>query len=188
VDTRLFVSDQRVREAYDAFLTGRRNPKRAAKPARVKRPRATGLERAARLGEDLAVVASSRLGSLPFYFPELRVSGSMYVAGTPRIYTDRDERGRRFRAYRLVIATGATGEYYGVQGMTWMDAPLLASPDRVRVIGGRRLELFYDGSRLRLVAWRTSGAVYYVTNTLNRRLSNAQMLAIAGSLRRLRGS
>jgi polyisoprenyl-teichoic acid--peptidoglycan teichoic acid transferase len=186
VDTRLFVSDQRVREAYDAFLTGKRNPKpTTAKPARAQRPQATGLEDAGRLGEDLAVVASSRLGSLPFYFPELRFSGSTYVAGTPRVYTDHDERGRRFRAYRLVIATGGIGEYYGVQGMTWRDPPLLASPDRVRVVGGRRLELFYDGSRLRLVAWRTAGAAYYVTNTLNRRLSNAQMLAIAGSLRRL---
>jgi LCP family protein required for cell wall assembly len=186
VDTRLFVTDQRVREAYDAFLTGRRNPKPAAKPRRAKRAPAPGLENARGLGEDLAVVATTRLGPLPFYFPEQRVARSIYVEGTPRIYTDRDAQGRRYRAYRLVIATGGTGEYYGVQGMTWRDPPLLASPDRVRVVGGRRLELFYDGSRLRLVAWRTSGGVYYVSNTLNRRLTNTQMLAIASSLRRLR--
>ena len=51
---------------------------------------------------------------------------------------------------------------------------------------GRRLLLFYDGAKLRLVAWRTRGAAYYVSNTLNRRLSNAQMLSVAASLRRLR--
>jgi polyisoprenyl-teichoic acid--peptidoglycan teichoic acid transferase len=186
VDTRLFATDQRVREAYDAFLAGKRNPKPKAKPARAKPARPAGLEHAGQLGEDLAVLASSRLGPLAFYFPELRTTGSEYVAQTPRVYTDRDEQGRHFRAYRLVIGTGATGEYYGVQGMTWTDPPLLASPDRVRVQKGRRLELFYDGSRLRLVAWRTRAAVYYVTNTLNRKLTNAQMLAIAGSLRRLR--
>jgi polyisoprenyl-teichoic acid--peptidoglycan teichoic acid transferase len=187
LDTRLFVTDDRVREAYDAFLTGKRNPKPSSTaPRRTKAVRATGLEHAGSLGEDLAVVASSRLGSLPFYFPELRFTGSTYVTGTPRVYSDRDEQGRRFRAYRLVVATGATGEYYGVQGMTWKDPPLLASPDRVRLVSGRRLELFYDGPRLRVVAWRTRSAVYYVSNTLNRRLSNTQMLAIAGSLRRLR--
>jgi LCP family protein required for cell wall assembly len=188
VDTRLFVADDKVRQAYDAFLTGKRNPKRSTAPARkrVSAARTSGLEDAARLGEDLAVVASSRLGSLPFYFPRYRLTGSRYVDGTPRVYTDRDDRGDAFRAYRLVISTGLAGEYYGVQGMTWKDAPLLASPDRIRVQNGRRLLLFYDGAKLRMVAWRTRGAVYYVSNTLNRRLSNTQMLAVAASLRRLR--
>ncbi len=69
--------------------------------------------------------------------------------------------------------------------MTWKTPPLLDSPDRVRVINGRRLLLFYDGSKLRQVAWKTPRAVYYVTNTLDRKLSNSKMLAIAASLRRL---
>jgi hypothetical protein len=69
--------------------------------------------------------------------------------------------------------------------MTWKDPPLLASPDRIREQNGRKLMLFYDGSKLRQVAWRTPHAVYYVTNTLNRKLSNARMIAIAASLRRL---
>jgi LCP family protein required for cell wall assembly len=189
VDTRLFVDAAHLRQAYDAFLTGKRNPKPSTGVAkrRVRAARTSGLENARPFGEDLAVVASSRLGSLPFYFPGYRLSASRYVEGTPRVYTDRDERGRAYRAYRLVIATGAAGEYYGVQGMTWKDPPLLASPDRVRVRNGRQLQLFYDGARLRLVAWRTPTAVYYVTNTLNRRLTNAQMLSIAASLRRLPG-
>jgi LCP family protein required for cell wall assembly len=189
VDTRLFVTDDKVRQAYDAFLTGKRNPKRStAAPARkrVSAARTSGLENAERLGEDLSVVASSRLGSLPFYFPEYRLARSTYVDGTPRVYNDRDDQGNAFRAYRLVISTGLAGEYYGVQGMTWKDPPLLASPDRIRVQNGRRLLLFYDGSKLRLVAWRTRTAVYYVSNTLNRRLSNTQMLSVAASLRRLR--
>ena len=33
-------------------------------------------------------------------------------------------------------------------------------------LGGRTFELFYDGSRLRLVAWRTRRGVYWVSNTL----------------------
>ena len=187
VDTRLFLSAAHVRDAYDALMTGAGNPKPSTKARRTsaKRPAATGLEDARRLGEDLAVVAAPKLGGLPFYFPATRLAGSRYVDDAPRVYSERDTSGKPFRAYRLAIATGAAGEFYGVQGMTWKDPPLLAHPDRVRKQGGRTLALYYDGTRLRLVALRTRGAVYYVTNTLDRRLSNAQMLAIAASLRRL---
>ena len=69
--------------------------------------------------------------------------------------------------------------------MTWKDPPLLANPDLVREHNGRKLMLYYDGTKLRRVAWRTPRAVYYVSNTLNYKLSNAKMLAIAASLRRL---
>ena len=69
--------------------------------------------------------------------------------------------------------------------MTWKDPPMLASPDLVREHDGRKLLLYYDGSKLRRVAWRTPRAVYYVSNTIGCKLSNAKMLAIASSLRRL---
>ena len=52
-------------------------------------------------------------------------------------------------------------------------------------IDGRSFQLFFDGDRLRLVAWRTPKAVYWVSNTLLQTLTNAQMLAIAGSLTRV---
>ena len=45
--------------------------------------------------------------------------------------------------------------------------------------------LYYDGSKIRQIAWRTPRALYYVTNTLNRAISNTRMLAIASSLKRL---
>ena len=70
--------------------------------------------------------------------------------------------------------------------MTWKDPPLLASPDLVREHNGRKLLLYYDGRKLRRVAWRTPRAVYYVSNTLNYKLSNRKMLAIAASLKRLK--
>ena len=46
--------------------------------------------------------------------------------------------------------------------------------------------LYYDGSHLRLVAWRTRKAVYWVTNTLTLSIPNSRLIAIAGSLRRLK--
>ena len=53
-------------------------------------------------------------------------------------------------------------------------------------MGGRTYELFYDGSRLRLVSWRAGKAVYWVSNTLLSSLSNQQMLALARSVGRVR--
>jgi hypothetical protein len=52
-------------------------------------------------------------------------------------------------------------------------------------MNGRTYELFFDGDRLRLVAWRTPRAVYWVSNTLLQTLTNRQMLGIALSLRRV---
>jgi LCP family protein required for cell wall assembly len=189
-DTRLYVSDQNLQDSYDAFMTGERtrNPKRSTKPRKVKNPvkasRTRGLENALRQGKDMAVEAAPRLKRLPFYFPEYRATGSHYTNDSPRIYSLRDDDGEVQRAYRISISTGAPGEYYGVQGLTWQDPPLLASPDLIRDHNRRTLMLYYDGRKLRRVAWRTPRAVYYVSNTLNYRLSTAKMLAIAASLRR----
>jgi LCP family protein required for cell wall assembly len=189
-DTRLYISNDNLKKAYDAFMTGEgtSNPKRektVKKAKRATKSTVSGLENARRLGEDLAVLAERRLKTLPFYFPEYRTTGSRYDNDTPRIYSERDEQGQPYRAYRIVVYNGAPGEYYGVQGQTWRDPPLLANPDRIRDVNGRKLMLFYDGSKLRQVAWRTPRAVYWVTNTLDRRISNTRMIAIAASLRRL---
>ena len=52
--------------------------------------------------------------------------------------------------------------------------------------GNRKLRLYYDGQHLRLVAWKTKRAVYWISNTLTQSVGNAQMIEIAGSLRRLK--
>ncbi|HWK29775.1 MAG TPA: LCP family protein [Solirubrobacter sp.] len=191
-DTRLYISNENLQKAYDAFMTGAgtRNPKPTKKTQKVSKKAAraettTGLDNARRAGEDMAVLAAPRMQKLPFYFPEYLSTGSRYVKDTPRIYSLRDESGKLGRAYRIVVYNGAPGEYYGIQGMQWKTPPLLQSPDRVRIQNGRRLLLYYDGTKLRQVAWRTPRAVYYVTNTLNRRIPNQRLIAIAASLRRL---
>ena len=143
-----------------------------------------GLEVARREGEDQAIVGERR-AHFPFYFPPLRYQGSRYAGTEPRIYGIRDERGKMHRAYRLVVSKGVIGEYYGIQGTTWRAPPILDDPSEVRKVNGRKLELHRDGRRLRLVAWRTKRAVYWVSNTLTQSLSTRQMIAIAASLRRL---
>jgi len=142
-----------------------------------------GLEDANAIGRDQAVVTQTKL---PFavYYPRLRLRRSVFV-GQPRSYDLFDQDRRRHRAYRMVLSTGVAGDYYGVQGTDWRNPPILDSPSEVRRIGGRKLELHYDGARLRLVAWRTPRAAYWVSNTLLQSLSERQMIGIATSLRRI---
>jgi polyisoprenyl-teichoic acid--peptidoglycan teichoic acid transferase len=153
-------------------------------------PSTAGLVNAQSTGENYAI----RLGAVgfPVYYPRLLTGNGQYappLAGeNPRSYTIFSPDHKRYHAYRLVVSDGNDGNYYGVQGTTWMDPPILKNPssDR-RTVNGKHLDLYYDGKRLRLVAWRTRHAVYWISNTLQEDLTNAQMIAIAGSLTRLGG-
>jgi polyisoprenyl-teichoic acid--peptidoglycan teichoic acid transferase len=112
-----------------------------------------------------------------------RYPASTTLAPNPRRYVI----GRRYAAYRLVIAEDASeGQFYGVQGTRWKNPPILDAPHETRRIDGREYQLYSDGGRLRLVAWRTPRAVYWVSNTLGLALSNAEMFGIARSATRVR--
>ena len=143
-----------------------------------------GLEKAFNLGNDQAIQAIQQGagGQLPVYFPTVRVKNSLFT-GPPRYYKIVTRNGERHKAYRMVAKRGLVGEYYGIQGTTWKDPPILADKSEKKKMGKRTFELHYDGDRLRLVAWRTKKAVYWVSNTLLQTLTERQMLAIARSTR-----
>ena len=108
----------------------------------------------------------------------MRLTGSQYV-DAPRYYKIKSPNGERHKAYRMVLKRGILGEYYGLQGTTWQNPPILdGASDKVKV-KGRTYELRYDGDRVQTVAWRTKKANYWVSNTLLQSLSKDQMLAIA---------
>ena len=86
----------------------------------------------------------------------------------------------------MVMSSGYIGEYYGVQGTSWRDPPILESPSETRKIRGREYLLFFNGDRLRLVGWKTEKASYWVSNTLLQTLSAKEMLGVARSLTRPR--
>jgi polyisoprenyl-teichoic acid--peptidoglycan teichoic acid transferase len=151
---------------------------------RKRKPRiGEGLERARVEGENQAISAAPKI-PFPVYFPTVRRARAVYV-DVPRTYDIYNPAHTKFRAYRMVVQAGIVGEYYGIQGMNWRNPPILEDASEKRRMGGRTYELFFDGSRLRLVAWRTKRAVYWVSNTLLRSLTNAQMLGIARSLTHL---
>jgi LCP family protein required for cell wall assembly len=202
VDSYLYVKDGDLRTTFEEFMTGKgsSNPRQldettkpdvtpTAQPAKRTRNKPSsvpGLEQARVEGENMAVLAETQghLG-FPFYYPTLRKTGSRYADSKPRIYDVPDSTGKLHKAYRLVLNAGSFSEYYGIQGLAWKNPPILDDPDRTRTVGGRRLLLYYDGSHLRLVAFKSKKAVYWVTNTLNLSIPNDRLMAIAGSLRRL---
>jgi LCP family protein required for cell wall assembly len=182
-----------MREMVKEFLNVEDTPgPRGEVTRRVKRPKRKklrvvgGLEDASSFGQDQALqaVQAGAGKTLPALYPTLRLQGSVY-AGPPRVYKMRGTDGKVYGAYRMVLQTGRVGEYYGLQGTTWKDPPILEGVTEKRKIGRRIYELAYDGDRLRLVAWRTPKAVYWISNTLLLSLDEKQMLAVARSVRAL---
>jgi LCP family protein required for cell wall assembly len=145
-----------------------------------------GLFAAAKAASDQAIRVGTRVG-FPVYYPTLAAVASTYVTekDTPRAYTIADRGHHRYRAYRLVVRAPGLGQYYGIEGTSWTAPPILDNPSTTIKMRGRKYGLFYDGSRLRLVAFRTPHAVYWVSNTLLETIKNKQMLGIARSLTRV---
>jgi polyisoprenyl-teichoic acid--peptidoglycan teichoic acid transferase len=172
---------------------GRKGRGRRARAAGGPTPESLGLFDMTQTGKDYAI----QLGPInfPVYYPRYLPNSAGYMTqntgaegGYPINYKTKAPDGKMRQAYRLVVSYGDSGNFMGVQGLTWRDPPILKNPSSDhRTINGKKLDLYYDGRRLRLVAWRTPQAVYWISNTLEKRLSNDQMLAIAGSLTRLGG-
>jgi LCP family protein required for cell wall assembly len=148
-------------------------------------PLAPGLVAAKRQGEDLVAAMAARAGSMPVYYPAVRTTDGYASQSNPYLYTIRDRAGYKYRAYRIVGYAGENGQYWGVQGTTWRSPPILDDPTDTIKLRGRTYDEYYDGSRLRLIAWRTPRGVYWVSNTLLRTLTNNQMRDIAKSLTRV---
>lgn len=163
---------------------GQLTPK-GRKAQRTARRQAANLENAAAAGREQALEAiNEKVHVYPVWYPTRRTLGSIFLA-QPRVYAITERNGTKHAAYRMIIKKGIVGEYYGLQGTSWKNPPILASPSGTRTIHGRKFQLYYDGSVLRLVAWKSKGAVFWITNTLLLSLSNKQMLSIAASTRHL---
>jgi LCP family protein required for cell wall assembly len=183
-----FMRGAQAKRSSSSSSSSRKASRRRARRKRQRRFRVSqvnGLQNARAAGEERAVAARRR-ARFPFYFPTQILAGSGYANTVPmRIYGLRDESGKIHRAYRLVLSTGrGVPQYYGVQGTTWKDPPILKGADRTRTIAGRKLRIYEDGNKIRMVAWRTSKAVYWISNSLDEELTRDQMLGVAASLKR----
>ena len=187
------ATPKQVRSVAQEFL--RPSAEAPARPAKRSRARATGrkprlvdrlaegkaLLRAApwRPATRMRVVVPAQLSA------KGRYPASTKLAPNPRRYVLEDDDRHQYAAYRLVVAEDASqGQFYGLQGTTWMDPPLLAARHRTVRFGRHEYQLYGESGKLRLVSWRTRKAVYWVSNTLSLDLSNDEMLGIARSAKR----
>jgi LCP family protein required for cell wall assembly len=137
--------------------------------------------------------------AIPVYYPRMLATGSQYCSGTlgncpaeipttgayPRGYLIHNQSGGTNVSYRMTVALDpGQGEYYGVQGTTWLNPPILTGSQQEKTVNGKQLHEYFNGQKVTLVAWRTPQAVYWISNTLADTLSNSQMLGIAASLTR----
>ena len=191
--TYVTTTPERLKRAIHDFLNakGSTGPRGKAAPAKNtphrKRTHANvprGLVLNKTLGEDQAIALATKV-HFPVYYPKLLAARGNYRVPDRRAYNIYDRGHHKYRAYRIVAFAGDIGQYYGIEGTTWSSPPLLDNPSETRTLNGRKFELFFDGGRLRLVAYRTKKAVYWVSNTLLQTLNNQQMLALAQSLTRV---
>jgi LCP family protein required for cell wall assembly len=128
---------------------------------------------------------------------EVQVDPQAYAASYPRHYKIDGFGGKKYPSYvmTLVYSSGgesdtATGEYASVQGTTWPGAGHAAGPPILRtgyvtkVVNGKLLYVYSQGGRFAVVAWKTKGGVYWISNTLQNDIPNDQMVAMAASFTR----
>jgi polyisoprenyl-teichoic acid--peptidoglycan teichoic acid transferase len=172
----------------------KKNRKNRKKP-RVQAPKPPGSDElvpAREAGEvEAKIVARKVGGGFPVFYPTRLPSGAGYVESNPylhvqdpRVYHFRDTDGKRRPAYRMVIAVDLSDgtHYFGVQGIRgWTDPPILNDPSETRTIHGREYDIFIDGDRVDLIAWRRGNNSYWISNDLLNTLTNDQMLGMARS-------
>jgi LCP family protein required for cell wall assembly len=174
------ASSEQTHRLADEFLGADGPPEDPAKPKRKrkKRKEPVRLVDSTGMGKQMALnLVNQRLRGIEIVYPRKLIAGSSFVAPA-RGYTLRGKRNRKHRSFRMVVSSGRIGEYYGVQGTTWRSPPILSGPHEDREVGGRKVQVYYDGSRVRLVAWKTKNAAYWISNTLLQKLTLEQMLAL----------
>lgn len=186
------ASPATIKRLADQFLGVKTATRRSgkARPAHRRRRRssdsgAAGLVDVSANTRQLALQAINQGRTPRLYYPRLATRSSVVANPGVRAYALRGPDGRIYRAYRMVFGGVGLGQYWGVQGMTWKDPPLLNGDHEVKRMGGRKYSIYYEGDTIDMVAWTTRDALYYVKNSLSGALSNEQMLAIARSCRSL---
>jgi LCP family protein required for cell wall assembly len=180
---RQFMTPTRSGSAHGSSAAAKRKPSASTKGAAVTADVSDGQSEVAQLRSRMQV-----------YYPRVIASGSRYCTNAtcsigpvansyPRAYVIRDQAHHGFSAYRLTLVINPLlGQYYGIQGTTWQNPPILNGSHQTKNVNGKDLMLYSEGGKLTMVVWKTSHGVYWVSNTLTTDLSNAQMVAIAASL------
>jgi LCP family protein required for cell wall assembly len=120
----------------------------------------------------------------PILYPTVHEQSSSYE-GAHAYQFARGRTNQVYDAYRLVGQT-ASGDYWGLQGTSWPNPPILEGATREVTRNGRTYKLYFNGTKLHMVAWRQGTGTYWIANSVLDKLSNETMLAIADGVRPLR--
>jgi LCP family protein required for cell wall assembly len=175
---------QQIKESVDSFLYGtgippaKRTTVGLAQRVRSTKPAAAGLVPVSAATLAQAKAMARRL-PFPLEMPPVKIDNGYGFPTRLRSYTIPAPGGRNYPIYVAVFSTGLLGQYYDVQGTTWLTAPIFDSPTQSFKFGGRTYYVYYDGSHIKTLAWFANGAGYWVQNTLTLGLTNTQMLDVA---------
>lgn len=171
----LTATEAQLRSTVRAWLgVQARRPRKAHRPAAAEpAPRAVLFPDG---GRGAALLASVRDGirtcaptALPpgFFWPA-DAARSYVLAGHPAI---------------ALYATAGSGDSPLWMYTTWTNPPILRDPSGTLTRGRRTYELYTEHGELRQIAWRIGATQAWLTNTLQDRLTNAQMIALAETCR-----
>lgn len=178
------ATPQEIHQSVDEFLNGRGLPPAKKSTAALARHVHGGRKAPAGIvpvPAATAAQATSVAHHLPFplEFPNIEVNNGYGLPTAFRSYSIAAPGGHRYPIYVAVFSTGLLGQYYDVQGTTWLTAPVFDSPGQTIKVAGRTYYLYYSGQHIKAAAWFAHGAGYWVQNTLTLGLTNTQMLAIS---------
>jgi polyisoprenyl-teichoic acid--peptidoglycan teichoic acid transferase len=149
---------------------------------------------AAEAGQEMGEKVARQVGGgFPVFYPTRLPEGAIYQEDDPYehvvnpfVYHLKDTEETRHAAYRMVGIFGPEYElnYLGVQGIAgWLNPPILDDPTETKTVNGREYALYTDSGQIKLVAWHRGGNTYWISNSLQGTLTNAQMMGIAESCR-----
>jgi LCP family protein required for cell wall assembly len=93
--------------------------------------------------------------------------------------------GLVYHGYRVTWEDGAVlGAYYGIDGLDWTKPPLFDNA-RTESIKGRTYMFVANGAHDQDIGWIQGSDIYWVSNTVFDNLTNAEMLGIAESARKV---
>jgi hypothetical protein len=121
----------------------------------------------------------------PVYLPTRRPPGSIYIDESPRAYQIPDLLGNPRPAYRAVMVD-RNGHSWGIQGVGWDTPPLVKMVHQTVQVGSKHLNYYWDGGRMRFCAIQVGGWWYWVSNSLSRSITSAQMMSTCSSFTRFR--
>jgi LCP family protein required for cell wall assembly len=130
--------------------------------------------------------AANGPANFPVLYPTVRQDASTFVpwiSSPIRTYRIAEAGGGTNSLYAYWGYNGIAGAYWGIEETKFTKAPILANPDQRRTLDGRAYQFYFNGSHIHMVAFIDHGTAYWVQNTLRDDMSNADMIAIARSLK-----